>query len=188
MLDPQEILKRIPACLNCMLRKLRCDGGKPICGPCIAYPLESGDSCRYPDGTGPSRKLWDDSRSHPEPLAVDAPYTDYDEGRNQRSSSPINEPGSRVSSPSSRVSSPISGFSDSGAESDESSFSSTTESFQWTVPSYDIPSHQLLLNDLDLTGKVNKLDKYPFESGGAADIYRGTLNSANSSVAFLACD
>ncbi|KAJ7304677.1 TKL/TKL-ccin protein kinase, partial [Mycena albidolilacea] len=34
----------------------------------------------------------------------------------------------------------------------------------------------------DLTGKVNKLDTYPFESGGVADIYRGSLKSFQSPV------
>ncbi|KAJ6620014.1 kinase-like domain-containing protein [Mycena sp. CBHHK59/15] len=50
------------------------------------------------------------------------------------------------------------------------------------VPSYDLFSHQLILEELDLTGRVIKLDKYPFESGGVADIYRATLKASKSPV------
>ncbi|KAJ7198362.1 kinase-like domain-containing protein [Mycena pura] len=54
---------------------------------------------------------------------------------------------------------------------------------EWNFPSYNLSSHQLLLDDLDLTGTVNKSDKYPFESGGVADIYRGTVKSSTLQVA-----
>ncbi|KAJ6588965.1 hypothetical protein B0H19DRAFT_226431 [Mycena capillaripes] len=54
---------------------------------------------------------------------------------------------------------------------------------EWDFPSYNLSSHQLLLEDLDLTGTVDKLDKYPFESGGVADIHRGTVKSSTLQVA-----
>ncbi|KAJ7111876.1 kinase-like domain-containing protein [Mycena epipterygia] len=77
----------------------------------------------------------------------------------------------------------MSGLSDAGSS--ESSIGSpfpSTSRNEWNIPSYDLPSHQLVLKDLDLTGKVTKLDQYPFESGGVADIYRGILNPSKSPI------
>ncbi|KAF7343895.1 Glycoside hydrolase family 76 protein [Mycena venus] len=54
---------------------------------------------------------------------------------------------------------------------------------EWNLPNYDVPAHQLVLNELDLTGEVTKLDAYPFDSGGVADIYRGMLRTSGSPVA-----
>ncbi|KAH9922618.1 uncharacterized protein B0H18DRAFT_879225 [Fomitopsis serialis] len=42
------------ACLNCKRRKHKCDGGRPICGPCIRSHREA--ECEYLDGPRPSRK------------------------------------------------------------------------------------------------------------------------------------
>ncbi|KAF9811631.1 hypothetical protein IEO21_06510 [Rhodonia placenta] len=36
------------ACLNCRRRKLRCDGARPICGPCIRTNRQA--DCEYTDG------------------------------------------------------------------------------------------------------------------------------------------
>ncbi|KAJ7157588.1 kinase-like domain-containing protein [Mycena crocata] len=83
------------------------------------------------------------------------------------------------------ASSGLSGFSDGGSDSSRGSYFSssyTSPQRDWNLPTYDLQSHQLLLNDLDLTGQVIKLDGYPFESGGAADIYRGTLSSPRSGI------
>ncbi|KAJ7662980.1 kinase-like domain-containing protein [Mycena rosella] len=71
---------------------------------------------------------------------------------------------------------------DSDPETDESSISSRFPSAyssqrEYNVPGYNLPSHQILLNDL-----VSKIGKYPFESGAVADIYRGTLKSSTSPV------
>ncbi|RPD60171.1 hypothetical protein L227DRAFT_502556 [Lentinus tigrinus ALCF2SS1-6] len=40
------------ACLNCRRRKMRCDGGRPVCGQCIRTGREA--DCEYTDGPGPS--------------------------------------------------------------------------------------------------------------------------------------
>ncbi|KAJ7914607.1 kinase-like domain-containing protein [Mycena leptocephala] len=86
---------------------------------------------------------------------------------------------------SGRDSSWLSGYSD--AASDDSSLGSSLvpdhsdSRGEWNGPSYDLHSHQLILQNLDLTGKI-KLDRYPFESGNRADIYQGRMNSSGSSI------
>ncbi|KAF7368574.1 putative TKL/TKL-ccin protein kinase [Mycena venus] len=82
--------------------------------------------------------------------------------------------------PTSSGQSSLSGFSDAGsAESHGSPFSFSPQR-EWNFPSYDLPTHRVILKELDLTGKVTKLDIYPFDSGSAADIYRGVLNDPQS--------
>jgi hypothetical protein len=98
----------------------------------------------------------------------------------------------RKLSSSSRTSS-FGGFSDADSEESlESPFSSSLWR-EWNLPSYDLPAHQHILRELvditvfcaflslsspfkDLTGQVTKLDTYPFDSGSAADIYRGIFH------------
>ncbi|KAJ4479798.1 hypothetical protein C8J55DRAFT_455844 [Lentinula edodes] len=46
-------LKRGKACLTCRFFKIRCDGARPICGPCQRTPKD--DPCEYADGPGRSR-------------------------------------------------------------------------------------------------------------------------------------
>ncbi|KAJ7288956.1 hypothetical protein C8J57DRAFT_523443 [Mycena rebaudengoi] len=46
-------LKRGRACMNCRFLKIKCDGQKPICGPCRKHPKN--DDCEYSDGPARSR-------------------------------------------------------------------------------------------------------------------------------------
>ncbi|KAF8633206.1 hypothetical protein AX15_001474 [Amanita polypyramis BW_CC] len=46
-------LKRGRACMNCRFLKVKCDGAKPVCGPCRRHPKE--DECEYSDGPTRSR-------------------------------------------------------------------------------------------------------------------------------------
>ncbi|KAL4261022.1 Zinc cluster transcription factor 52 [Pleurotus pulmonarius] len=46
-------LRRGKACVNCRFLKIKCDGVKPICGPCERNPKE--DECDYTDVQGRSR-------------------------------------------------------------------------------------------------------------------------------------
>ncbi|KAH7878788.1 uncharacterized protein C8R40DRAFT_675847 [Lentinula edodes] len=46
-------LKRGKACLTCRFFKIKCDGARPICGPCQRTPKD--DPCEYADGPGRSR-------------------------------------------------------------------------------------------------------------------------------------
>ncbi|EEB90774.1 hypothetical protein MPER_10976, partial [Moniliophthora perniciosa FA553] len=46
-------LRRGKACLNCRFLKIKCDGVKPTCGPCIRVPKD--DPCEFTDG--PSRTV-----------------------------------------------------------------------------------------------------------------------------------
>ncbi|KAL0065433.1 hypothetical protein AAF712_007497 [Marasmius tenuissimus] len=46
-------LKRGKACLTCRFLKIKCDGARPICGPCERHPKD--DPCEYADGPGRSR-------------------------------------------------------------------------------------------------------------------------------------
>lgn len=39
--------------MNCRFLKIKCDGSKPICGPCLRHPKD--DACEYSDGPGRSR-------------------------------------------------------------------------------------------------------------------------------------
>ncbi|KAJ7193916.1 kinase-like domain-containing protein [Mycena pura] len=84
-----------------------------------------------------------------------------------------------------RGSSWLSVFSD--ARSDESSIGSPfrvspSPQRKWNIPSSDLHSHEALFKELDLTGQVTILDRYPFESGSIADIYRGILNIYPTSI------
>ncbi|KAI5827875.1 hypothetical protein K523DRAFT_308419 [Schizophyllum commune Tattone D] len=45
-------LKRGKACMNCRFLKIKCDGARPVCGPCLKHPKD--DECEY-DGPGRSR-------------------------------------------------------------------------------------------------------------------------------------
>ncbi|KAF7336056.1 Glycoside hydrolase family 76 protein [Mycena sanguinolenta] len=90
----------------------------------------------------------------------------------------------------------LSGLSDiSSNPSSRSSRSSSVSSFSyydpsgpssprkdWNRPTYDVVFHRQLLADLDLTGNVTKLDQYPFECGGSADLYRGMLSPRSGPV------
>ncbi|KAF7289180.1 hypothetical protein MIND_01379100 [Mycena indigotica] len=46
-------LKRGRACMNCRFLKIKCDGVKPVCGPCRKHPKD--DECEYNDGPTRSR-------------------------------------------------------------------------------------------------------------------------------------
>ncbi|KAJ7023359.1 hypothetical protein C8F04DRAFT_1134562 [Mycena alexandri] len=46
-------LKRGRACMNCRFLKIKCDGLKPVCGPCRKHPKD--DECEYSDGPARSR-------------------------------------------------------------------------------------------------------------------------------------
>ncbi|KAJ7364785.1 kinase-like domain-containing protein [Mycena albidolilacea] len=59
-------------------------------------------------------------------------------------------------------------------ESVDSSFSSSSR-IEWELRSRHLRAHRLILAQLDLTGRVRKLDVYPVGSGGSADIYAGSL-------------
>ncbi|KAJ7932966.1 kinase-like domain-containing protein [Mycena leptocephala] len=98
-------------------------------------------------------------------------YTQYDAQQN----------GYRRPSVNTRPSS-LSGFSDADSEGSIGSSFLSPPQREWNSPSYDLSVHQLILKELDLTGRVTKLDIYPFDSGSAADIYRGTLNERGLSV------
>ncbi|KAF8069008.1 hypothetical protein FPV67DRAFT_1652372 [Lyophyllum atratum] len=55
-------LRRGRACMNCRFLKIKCDGVKPICGPCRKHPKD--DDCEYSDGPGRSRtKVLEDTVS-----------------------------------------------------------------------------------------------------------------------------
>ncbi|KAF8817386.1 hypothetical protein BYT27DRAFT_7237315 [Phlegmacium glaucopus] len=55
-------LKRGRACMNCRFLKIKCDGNKPVCGPCEVHPRD--DECEYADGPGRSRtKVLEDTVS-----------------------------------------------------------------------------------------------------------------------------
>lgn len=48
--------------MNCRFLKIKCDGAKPICGPCKLHPRD--DECEYADGPGRSRtKVLEDTVS-----------------------------------------------------------------------------------------------------------------------------
>ncbi|KAG6896393.1 hypothetical protein C0992_008602 [Termitomyces sp. T32_za158] len=83
-------LRRGRACLNCRFLKIKCDGAKPLCGPCQKHPKD--DDCEYADGPGKSRtKVLEDTVSrlearlrdleHPEEstpsVALHDPYSLY---------------------------------------------------------------------------------------------------------------
>ncbi|KAK7006167.1 Zn(2)-C6 fungal-type domain-containing protein [Favolaschia claudopus] len=50
-----EPLRRGKACLNCRHLKIRCDGARPVCGPCTRVPKD--DECEYTDGHSRTKEL-----------------------------------------------------------------------------------------------------------------------------------
>ncbi|KAJ7242559.1 hypothetical protein B0H12DRAFT_846934 [Mycena haematopus] len=48
-----SVLPRNQACYSCRRRKMRCDGQRPVCGPCLRASRE--DDCEYTDNLGRSR-------------------------------------------------------------------------------------------------------------------------------------
>ncbi|KAF7289640.1 Zn(2)-C6 fungal-type domain-containing protein [Mycena chlorophos] len=50
-----EPLRRGKACLNCRHLKIRCDGARPVCGPCTRVPKD--DECEYTDGSSRTKSL-----------------------------------------------------------------------------------------------------------------------------------
>ncbi|KAF7376613.1 TKL/TKL-ccin protein kinase [Mycena sanguinolenta] len=157
-------------CMHCRFRKIKCDGVQPVCGACRENPIDD-DECEYP--IGPSIEALEDTVRRLEARLdeLSTPFKRYAGHGREDSYSPT----SGSNSSSGRDSSWLSGYSD--PESESSSEYSTRR--KWNVPSYDLPLHQRLLKDLDLTGKVTKLDRYPFECGGNADIYRGILRPSS---------
>ncbi|KAF7309050.1 hypothetical protein MKEN_01106600 [Mycena kentingensis (nom. inval.)] len=49
-------IQRGGACSNCRRRKVRCDGGRPICGQCTTRPPRSGDACRFEQDAAPGHQ------------------------------------------------------------------------------------------------------------------------------------
>ncbi|KAF7336052.1 Glycoside hydrolase family 76 protein [Mycena sanguinolenta] len=79
----------------------------------------------------------------------------------------------------------MSGLSDASSNQSSASSVSSGPSRDWNRPTYDITLHQHSLADLDLTGRVSKLDQYPFECGGAADVYRGKVTRPRPGICGL---
>ncbi|KAJ7196833.1 hypothetical protein GGX14DRAFT_472931 [Mycena pura] len=50
-----EPLRRGKACLNCRHLKIRCDGVRPVCGPCVRVPKD--DECEYADVNSRTKEL-----------------------------------------------------------------------------------------------------------------------------------
>nr|GAT43320.1 predicted protein [Mycena chlorophos] len=50
-----EPLRRGDACSNCRHLKIRCDGARPVCGPCTRVPKD--DECKYTDGSSRTKSL-----------------------------------------------------------------------------------------------------------------------------------
>ncbi|KAJ6561840.1 hypothetical protein B0H19DRAFT_1068561 [Mycena capillaripes] len=50
-----EPLRRGKACLNCRHLKIRCDGARPVCGPCTRVPKD--DECEFTDGHSRTKEL-----------------------------------------------------------------------------------------------------------------------------------
>ncbi|KAJ7471417.1 hypothetical protein B0H11DRAFT_2039855 [Mycena galericulata] len=50
-----EPLRRGKACLNCRHLKIRCDGARPVCGPCARVPKD--DECEYTDIPSRTKEL-----------------------------------------------------------------------------------------------------------------------------------
>ncbi|KAJ6612333.1 hypothetical protein B0H10DRAFT_2052513 [Mycena sp. CBHHK59/15] len=50
-----EPLRRGKACLNCRHLKIRCDGARPVCGPCTRVPKD--DDCEFTDGHSRTKEL-----------------------------------------------------------------------------------------------------------------------------------
>ncbi|KAJ7876714.1 kinase-like domain-containing protein [Mycena olivaceomarginata] len=60
--------------------------------------------------------------------------------------------------------------------------SSAQSSLDRHLPCCNLPTPRLILQDLDLTGHVTKLDRYPADSGGSADIYGGILSGSKVAI------
>ncbi|KAJ7016947.1 hypothetical protein C8F04DRAFT_1158646 [Mycena alexandri] len=50
-----EPLRRGKACLNCRHLKIRCDGARPVCGPCTRVPKD--DECEFTDVNSRTKEL-----------------------------------------------------------------------------------------------------------------------------------
>ncbi|KAJ7472745.1 hypothetical protein FB451DRAFT_1134335 [Mycena latifolia] len=50
-----EPLRRGKACLNCRHLKIRCDGARPVCGPCTRVPKD--DECEFSDVNSRTKEL-----------------------------------------------------------------------------------------------------------------------------------
>ncbi|KAF7329392.1 hypothetical protein MKEN_00200800 [Mycena kentingensis (nom. inval.)] len=53
--DRTRPLKRGKACFNCRHLKIKCDGQRPMCGPCIR--VQKDDPCEYPDTMSRTQEL-----------------------------------------------------------------------------------------------------------------------------------
>ncbi|KAJ7266344.1 kinase-like domain-containing protein [Mycena rebaudengoi] len=60
--------------------------------------------------------------------------------------------------------------------------SSAQSSLDRHLPCSTLPTPRLILEELDLTGRVTKLDRYPADSGGSADIYGGILGGSKVAI------
>ncbi|KAJ7063734.1 hypothetical protein C8F01DRAFT_88862 [Mycena amicta] len=65
-------LKRGTACMNCRFLKIKCDGARPICGPCSKHPKD--DECEYTDGPARLQELERPEENTPSVTLYD-PYT-----------------------------------------------------------------------------------------------------------------
>ncbi|KAJ4479791.1 hypothetical protein C8J55DRAFT_514391 [Lentinula edodes] len=112
-------LKRGKACLTCRFFKIRCDGARPICGPCQQSPKE--DPCEYADGPGRSRaRVLEETVSrlearlreyeHPEETPSMELYDPYQQGQAHDSGTTMRENVDRPLSSYSSYSSPSSTF------------------------------------------------------------------------------
>ncbi|KAJ6600954.1 kinase-like domain-containing protein [Mycena vulgaris] len=182
-----RLLDRTASCLRCISRNLKCDGNKPMCGSCHAQEQQAWrfsflSKCEYPKipADGPSQGALD-------PTAPASPTPENHRVRHQTISDPEYPKQFRSRGTPSIYSTSSRKSAFSLVESDDSlaySLFHSTHSLQsQNTPNYDVLSHRRSLQDLDLTGIVVKLDLYPFDSGGAADIYRGTLKSSKLLVA-----
>ncbi|KAF8826230.1 hypothetical protein HHX47_DHR6000693 [Lentinula edodes] len=124
-------LKRGKACLTCRFFKIRCDGVRPICGPCRRTPKE--DPCEYADGPGRSRaqvlqetisrleaRLWE--YEHPEETPSMVLFDPYQQNQGHHSNEIMHGPSSSHSMHSSPA------FSCSGTSPLRSSHSQTSGS------------------------------------------------------------
>ncbi|KAJ3982270.1 hypothetical protein F5890DRAFT_1530564 [Lentinula detonsa] len=113
-------LKRGKACLTCRFLKIRCDGARPICGPCQRTPKD--DPCEYADGPGRSRtRALEETVSrlearlreyeHPEETPPVALHNPYEQGPGHESDTTIRIKVDTPSSSHSTHSSPSSPFS-----------------------------------------------------------------------------
>ncbi|KAJ7863311.1 hypothetical protein B0H14DRAFT_474956 [Mycena olivaceomarginata] len=75
----------------------------------------------------------------------------------------------------------LGGFSEAGSEGPYESRSSSSPG-EWNFSGYNWPILGQVLQELNLTGSVTKLDKYPVDSGSAADIYGGILGASKVAI------